>query len=237
MSEDNFKLGMILGTGFDTDEMSGWQAQSGGVVHRNYEGVTVFALRRQAKGEPPHLVDYKKNMESLGGRGLDALITTTACGSLTSDCSPGQFVVPDNMVDLSGHTHSFIEDIQHPAASLPFDQQLSTKLEAVFGVTDTGTIVSIRGPRFATAAEAKYYTLHGWRYINMTTGIEVSLALELGVPVAVLGYVTDFDTYVNPDEPTSIELIRSRMEEGKTKFVELLPALVEKVTMAKRSPS
>ena len=37
------------------------------------------------------------------------------------------------------------------------------------------------------------------------------------------------DTYVKPDEPTSIELIRSRMEEGGRKFVELLPALVERV--------
>lgn len=233
MSEDSFKLGVILGTGFDIDETLGWKPRPDSVACGEYEDVTVFALKRQAKGEPPHMVDYKRNMEQLVGGGLDALITTTACGSLTSDCLPGQFVVPDNMVDLSGHTHTFIEDIQHPPASRPFDERLSTNLEVVFGVDDTGTIVTIRGPRFATAAEAKFYASQDWRYINMTTGIEVSLALELGVPVAVLGYVTDFDTYVRPDEPTSIELIRSRMEEGKKKFVELFPTLVEKVKPAK----
>lgn len=233
MSEDNFKLGMILGTGFDIDEMSGWEPRSDSVAYREFEGVTVFALKRQAKGEPPHMVDYKKNMEQLVGGGLDAFITTTACGSLTADCLPGQFVVPDNMVDLAGHTHTFIQDIQHPSASRPFDEELSSYLEAVFGVQDRGTIVSIRGPRFATAAEAKFYAAQDWRYVNMTTGIEVSLALELDIPAAVLGYVTDFDTYVKPDEPTSIELIRSRMAEGKKKFVELLPNLVEKVRKAK----
>jgi len=233
MSTRDFKLGMILGTGFGVDEMSGWKPQSDGVIRWESEDLTVVALKRQANGEPPHLVDYKGNMQDLGGGTLDALITTTACGSLAADCSPGQFVVPDNMVDLAGHTHSFIQDIQHPAASLPFDPDLFAGLQTVFGSSDTGTIVSIRGPRFATAAEAKFYASQGWRYINMTTGIEVSLALELGVPVAVLGYVTDFDTYVNPNEPTSIELIRSRMEDGNRKFAELLPSLIEQVRTVK----
>lgn len=229
MNEDNFKLGIILGTGFGVDELSGWEPGLGGVVVREYAGVTIAALKRQAGGEPPHLVDYKQNMRQLADGGLDAFITTTACGSLTASCLPNQFVVPDNMVDLAGHAHSFITDIQHPPASRPFDAELSKVLAEVFDVKDMGTIVSIRGPRFATAAEARFYAAQDWRYINMTTGIEVSLALELGIPAAVLGYVTDFDTSVKPDEPTSIELIRARMDEGKKKFAGLLSTLVEKV--------
>ncbi|MFT4050122.1 MAG: hypothetical protein QM648_09850 [Solirubrobacterales bacterium] len=214
------KLGLILGTGFALDGAEGL----GSGRHRLQLGeCDVFAIHRQPNPVPPHRVDYVATMRAFLDHGVDALVTTTACGSLTPDVPPGALVVPDDMVDLTGFAGSMIEDeIVHPPANPPFDAGLRKALREGFDVSDRaseGTVVSIRGPRFATRAESQFYQRQGWSYINMTTAQETALALESGVPVAVLGHVTDYDSGV-PDigDPSSIELIRERMKAGSVEF-------------------
>ena len=92
---------------------------------------------------------------------------------------------------------------------------------------DGGTVVSIRGPRFATKAESEFYQRQGWRYINMTTAQETNLALESGVPVAVLGHVTDYDSGVPVvGDPSDLDLIRERMREGNAAFNDRFPSFI-----------
>lgn len=223
------KLGLILGTGFDLD---GAADTGSGRREASYDEVTVLAIHRQPEPVPPHRVDYLATMRAFLDFGVDVLVTTTACGSLTADVAPGSLVVPDDMVDLSGYTGSLIEDrIMHPPANPVYDPQLRKLLAEGFDVSsecDGGTVVSIRGPRFATKAESEFYQRQGWRYINMTTAQETNLALESGVPVAVLGHVTDYDSGVPVvGDPSDLDLIRERMREGNAAFNDRFPAFIE----------
>lgn len=222
------KLGLILGTGFDLD---GARDIGGGRREIEIDGCSVLAIHRQPEPVPPHRVDYLATMRAFIDFGADVLVTTTACGSLTADVAPGSLVVPDDMVDLSGYTGSLIEDrIVHPPANPVYDANLRRGLVQGFSVAsdcDGGTVVSIRGPRFATKAESEFYQRQGWRYINMTTAQETNLALESGVPVAVLGHVTDYDSGVPVvGDPSDLDLIRERMHEGNAAFNDRFPSFI-----------
>lgn len=215
------KLGLILGTGFTLDRS-------------DFEGCDVLAVHRQPQPVPPHRVDYVATMRAFLEFGVDALLTTTACGSLTPEVEPGSLVVPDDMVDLSGYTGSMIEnEIVHPPANPLYDEGLRAALRGGFGIDDRafgGTVVSIRGPRFATKAESEFFQRQGWDYINMTTAQETTLALESGVPVAVLGHVTDYDSGVpEVGDPSDLGLIRERMRDGNAEFNRGFPEFVRRL--------
>jgi 5'-methylthioadenosine phosphorylase len=223
------KLGLILGTGFELDGAS--DAGSGRRTLRLGD-CEILAIHRQPDPVPPHRVDYVSTMRAFLEFGVDKLVTTTACGSLSPDIAPGSLVVPDDMVDFSLFAGSMIEDqIVHPAANPVYDAMLREALCEGFEVTtpcDRGTVVSIRGPRFATKAESLFYQSQGWSYINMTTAQETTLALESEVPVAVLGHVTDFDSGVpEVGDPSDLGLIRERMASGNSVFNERFSRFVE----------
>lgn len=228
------KLGLILGTGFDLDGATNTGAGRRETV---IDGCEILAIHRQPEPVPPHRVDYIATMRAFVEFGADLLVTTTACGSLTADVAPGSLVVPDDMVDLSGYSGSMIEDrIVHPPANPVYDAALRGALVDGFGVSgecDGGTVVSIRGPRFATKAESEYYQRQGWRYINMTTAQETNLALECEIPVAVLGHVTDYDSGVPVvGDPSDLELIRERMREGNAAFNDRFPSFISMLVSA-----
>jgi 5'-methylthioadenosine phosphorylase len=226
------KLGVILGTGFELD---GASDEGSGRRTDQIGDVEILAIHRQPQPVPPHLVDYVSTMRAFLEFGVDLLVTTTACGSLTPEIAPGSLVVPDDMVDFSGFTGSMIEDrIVHPSANPVYETTLREALSEGFKVTapcDRGTVVSIRGPRFATKAESLFFQRQEWSYINMTTAQETTLALESGVPVAVLGHVTDFDSGVpEVGDPSDLGLIRERMTSGNQAFNANFPRFVELLT-------
>lgn len=230
------KLGVLLGTGFHLDLVQEYEQGGTGRAQLADGQVEIFAIHRQTPAVPPHRVDYIRNMKAILDFGADFLLTTTACGSLSTEVVPGSFVVPDDMVDLAGYVGSFIGDrIHHPAANPVYHAGIRETLRSGFDIQGTcygGTIVSIRGPRFATRAESLFYQSQGWSYINMTTAQETTLALECDVPIAVLGHVTDYDSGVPVvGDPSDLDLIRARMEQGNKsfndKFSEFARRLVE----------
>lgn len=181
---------------------------------------------------PPHLIDHVGNILKLEGMGIRAIIGITACGSLVSTTTPGMFVVPDDFVDLTGYVGSTINDrIEHPLGHPPFNQALrkaiTDSLESLrWKYRPVGTIVSIRGPRFSTLAESRFYASHGWQFINMTTAPEAAICLERGIGYASLGLVTDHDVFVF-QEPASYSKIKERFQRGTDALAELLPKVLD----------
>jgi 5'-methylthioadenosine phosphorylase len=225
------RLGLILGTGFELD---GASDEGSGRRTTRIGDVEILAIHRQPHPVPPHQVDYVSTMRAFLDFGVELLVTTTACGSLSPEIAPGSLVVPDDMVDFSLFAGSMIEDrIVHPPANPVYDATLREALRDGFEVADRcygGTIVSIRGPRFATKAESLFYQRQDWSYINMTTAQETALALESEIPVAVLGHVTDFDSGVpEVGDPSDLALIRERMASGNSVFNERFPRFVEQL--------
>ncbi|HEX5367163.1 MAG TPA: S-methyl-5'-thioadenosine phosphorylase [Acidimicrobiales bacterium] len=157
---------------------------------------------------PPHKVPYRANAWAMSRLGVRAAFGPCASGSLQPDVRPGDFVVPDQVVDRTSGRPSSVHDGPgspggvDPVAHLSFADPYDARLRAVAlgacraeGVTahDGGTVVVIDGPRFSTRAESRWYGAQGWQVINMTQMPEAALAAELGVPYAAIALVTDHD--------------------------------------------
>jgi 5'-methylthioadenosine phosphorylase len=157
---------------------------------------------------PPHRVPYRANAWALCELGVRAIYGPCASGSLRAEMAPGDFVVPDQIVDrTAGRPSSFhdgpesapgIAPVDHLTFADPYDDQLRTVAVAACraeGVTvhEDGTVVVIEGPRFSTRAESRWYAAQGWEVINMTQMPEAALAAELGIPYAAIALITDYD--------------------------------------------
>lgn len=153
---------------------------------------------------PPHRINYRANLWAMRQVGVTRIIGPCAAGSLQPGVAPGDFVVPDQLVDRTwGRPDTFYEGpvAHHVSAADPYCPQLSgvavaTARAAGITVHPAGTVVVVQGPRFSTRAESRWYRAQGWEVINMTQYPEAYLARELGICYAAIALITDYDTGV-----------------------------------------
>ena len=189
----------------------------------------------------PHLVPFRANVWALASLGVTSLITTTAAGGLRDSFPPGMFVVPDQLIDsTSGRPFTFYDEdtVFELAPADPFDPTLRGLAAEALGqqavrYRDFGTAVVINGPRFSTRAESRWHAAAGGDLVVTTLMPETTLALELGIGVVNVSFVTDSDagTGGGPAEAVSQDLVRRRVAQAR-------PVLVRTVTeIAHRIPS
>jgi 5'-methylthioadenosine phosphorylase len=153
---------------------------------------------------PPQRINYRANLWAMREVGVTRIIGPCAAGSLQPGVAPGDFVVPDQLVDRTwGRADTFYEGpvAHHVSYADPYCAELSgVAVEAAraAGITvhPTGTVVVVQGPRFSTRAESRWYRSQGWDVINMTQYPEAYLARELGICYAAITLITDYDTGV-----------------------------------------
>ena len=161
-----------------------------------------FIARHGAHHEhPAHRVNYRANLWALREMGVDRVIAPCAVGSLRDSIAPGEFVLLDQFIDMTGGRPSTFFDgptLVHVSTADPYCHQLRSHLLGVAqeeGVRlhETGTVVVINGPRFSTRAESRWFSSIGGDVVNMTQAPEAGLARELGLCYAGLAMVTDRD--------------------------------------------
>ncbi len=145
---------------------------------------------------PPHDINYRANAWALRSLGVRQVLAPCAVGGLRDAVSPGDLVVPDQLVD---RTHRRIGSfVESGAVHLPFADPYCPGLSTALAAADDdvragGTMVVVEGPRFSTRAESQHYAAQGWDLINMTGAPEAALAREMGQCYAPLALVTDMD--------------------------------------------
>ncbi|MEZ0394236.1 MAG: S-methyl-5'-thioadenosine phosphorylase [Desulfurococcaceae archaeon] len=206
------------------------------VILGEIEGRTVAFLPRHGRGHriPPHRVNYRANVWAMKSLGVEWLISFSAVGSLRWDYRPGDFVVPDQFIDMTKglRPYTFFEGgyVAHVSMAEPFCEQLRrVAIEAAkrLGLTvhGSGTYVCIEGPRFSTKAESRI-----WRdvfkadVIGMTLVPEVNLACEAQMCYATIAMVTDYDVWA--ERPVTAEEVSRVMAENVDKARRLLPEIV-----------
>ncbi|HVW33727.1 MAG TPA: S-methyl-5'-thioadenosine phosphorylase [Acidimicrobiia bacterium] len=155
----------------------------------------------------PHQINYRANLWAMREVGVTRLIGPCAAGSLQPHVAPGDFVVPDQLVDRTrGRADTFYEGpvAHHVSYADPYCAELSAvAVEAArrAGITvhPAGTVIVIPGPRFSTRAESRWYRSQGFEVINMTQYPEAYLARELGLCYAAIALITDYDVGVEDD--------------------------------------
>ncbi|HEV7865484.1 MAG TPA: S-methyl-5'-thioadenosine phosphorylase [Acidimicrobiia bacterium] len=153
---------------------------------------------------PPHRINYRANLWAMRQVGVTRIIGPCAAGSLQPEVAPGDFVVPDQLVDRTwGRADTFYEGpvAHHVSYADPYCTELSgvaVESARAAGITvhPSGTVIVIQGPRFSTRAESRWYRSQGFEVINMTQYPEAYLARELGICYAAIALITDYDTGV-----------------------------------------
>eukprot|EP00094_Tigriopus_californicus_P001392 TCALIF_01347-PA protein Name:"Similar to MTAP S-methyl-5'-thioadenosine phosphorylase (Bos taurus)" AED:0.07 eAED:0.07 QI:157/0.75/1/1/1/1/5/2092/219 len=81
-------------------------------------------------------------------------------------------------------------------------------------IHESGTMVTIEGPRFSSKAESLMFQQWGGHVINMTTVPEVVLAAEAGLSYVSVAMVTDYDCWRPHSEAVSVEAVMVVLKEN-----------------------
>lgn len=242
------KVGIIGGSGLDDPGIvygpgekivtTPYGSPSSPLTCGTINGVDVVILGRHGKDHTltPSQVNNRANISALKEQGVSAIISTTACGSLREDIKRGDLVILDQFIDftrLRKNTFhdSFENGVVHTSMADPFDKNLRKMLyEAAINqgirVHESGTVVTIEGPRFSTRAESRMFRLWGGDVINMSIAPEAALASEAGIPYASIAMSTDYDCWKEDEKPVSWNEILEVFNANARRVKELLIAVI-----------
>jgi 5'-methylthioadenosine phosphorylase len=194
-----------------------------------------FLPRHGTKHEfPPHKINYRANLWAMRDLGVTRVIAPTAAGSLQRAVAPGHFVVSDQLVDrTSGRVGTYYDGpaTTHVSLADPYCPEvrsvaIASARTSGIDVHETGTVVVIEGPRFATRAESRWYSSMGWEVINMTQYPEAALARELALCYCNISLITDYDVGMEGVPPVSVPEVIKVFQENNARLKDLLFEIV-----------
>jgi 5'-methylthioadenosine phosphorylase len=201
--------------------------------------VSVAFLPRHGRGHfiSPSELPSHANIYALKSLGVERIIAICSCGSFREDVKPGHLLIPDQLIDRTRNRAStFFTDgiVAHIAFADPFCKELCQVLfesarEAGATVHNTGTYVCMEGPAFSTRAESKLYKAWGADIIGMTALPEAKLAREAEICYAVIGCVTDFDSWWAPVEPVNVAAIIGTLNKNIETARRLIRLAIDKI--------
>src|SRR5580698_5594022 len=106
---------------------------SDAIVRGRLQGTTLLFLPRHGRGHrvPPHKIDSRANICALKKLGATHLVSISAVGSMKEAIAPGDFVVVDQLIDLTKRRPStFFDDgiVGHVGFADPVCERLSAAL-------------------------------------------------------------------------------------------------------------
>ena len=175
----------------------------------------------------PSSVPYRANIWALRSLGVFWIVAVNAVGSLREEIAPGDFVIPDQLIDKTYKRPNtmFDEVVVHVDISEPFHPMLrevlleATELEEV-KVHDGATYVTMEGPAFSTRAESHMHRQWGAHLIGMTAMPEARLAREAEMCYASIALPTDYDVW--------------RPHEGEIDITSIFAILKQNISNVKR---
>lgn len=221
------RIGVIGGTGLydiegltDIEEVNittPFGQPSDTITIGRLEGVGIAFLPRHGKGHrvSPTEIPARANIYALKSLGVEHIIAICSAGSFKKEIKPGDLLIPDQLIDRTrNRVSSFFGEgiVAHIAFAEPFCPALSQVLyqsarEAGASVHPRGTFVIMEGPAFSTRAESRLYRSWGADIIGMTALPEAKLAREAEICYAVIGCVTDYDSWWEPGQPVTVDII------------------------------
>ncbi len=166
----------------------------------------IVFLQRHGKGHstPPHLVNYRANIQALKDLGIEYVYATVTVGSCNKDIKVGDVVVVSDFIDYTKNRINTFYDgnengVAHTDMSNPYCENLREKFietaeKLHMKIRDKGVYVCTEGPRFETAKEIEIYSNQGGDLVGMTNVPEVVLAKELNLCYSAIGLVSNMCT-------------------------------------------
>jgi 5'-methylthioinosine phosphorylase len=241
------QFAIVVGSGFESFAASGdphrvhtrFGPPSAPIHPVRFEGHTVLVLPRHGDDHslPPHLVNYRANLEALKDVGADTVIGLNTVGVISGVRQPGEIAIPDQVIDYTwGREHTIYSepssDFEHIDFTYPFSAALRSELLAAASVAgiecyDGGVYAATQGPRLESAAEIDRLEGDGADFVGMTAMPEASIAMELGLSYACLSLVVN-KAAGRSDAPIH-EDIKSSTLSARTKAMKLLKAFFDAI--------
>ena len=207
----------------------------------NLEGQPVAFLARHGRGHRllPSELNFRANIYGFKRLGVRQIVSASAVGSLRTEHSPMDFVLPDQFVDRTfSRVSTFFGEgiVAHVSLADPICGRLTDVLQQAAGEIDLpikrgGTYVCMEGPAFSTRAESFLYRSWGMDLIGMTNLQEAKLAREAEICYVTVAMVTDYDCWHEEEEPVSVEMLINYLNKNSrnakrliARAVTLLPA-------------
>jgi len=228
------KIGVIGGTGLydvegltDIEEVNidtPFGQPSDAIITGRLEGVGVAFLPRHGRGHriSPTELPARANIYALKSLGVEQIIAVNSAGSFKSEIKPGDLVIPDQLIDRTrSRVNTFFGDgiVAHIPFAEPFCPVLSRIVyqaarEVGAGVHSGGTYVAMEGSAFSTRAESQLYRSWGADIIGMTALPEAKLAREAEICYAIIGCVTDYDSWWERVQPVTVDIILNTLHQN-----------------------
>jgi len=161
---------------------------------------TVFLPRHgEAHTSPPHRVNYRANIWGLKSIGVERIIATNAVGAIDPELSPGEIVVPSDLIDMTKSRVATFYDgppVTHIDVSQPYCPKVREVLMTSASISGTRSqkqtvMACTEGPRYETPAEIKMLQTMGCGIVGMTGAPEAFLARELEMCYASISFVAN----------------------------------------------
>ncbi|WP_027178051.1 S-methyl-5'-thioadenosine phosphorylase [Maridesulfovibrio bastinii] len=245
-------VGIIGGSGLDNPDIlkdskdriceNKWGSPSSPVKSGTIAGQKVHIIGRHGREHtiPPTFVNNRANIQALKDLGCDCILATTAVGSLREEINRGHLVIMDQFIDFTRHRPITFHESFAPGAPVhtpmaePFAADLrKTLIQSCLknNITkhDSGTVITIEGPRFSTRAESMMFRSWGADIINMSTAPEVILANEAGIPYAAVAMSTDYDCWKTDEAPVTWEDILTIFNKNAENVTSVLIEAIAKI--------
>ena len=201
-------------------------------------GVPVVHLSRHGAGHArlSNHVQHRANVAALLDAEIDCLVSLTVCGTVDPDVRPGSLIVFDDLYFPGnrlpdGSLCTWYDEPGAPGrghwiADAPYSEPLRRALLAAASqtgqpVAEGGCYGHLDGPRFNTRTEVAALAQQGVAAISQTAGPEVVLAGEGELPMALLGFVTDYAAGV-AEHPEPVEALRERLQASGAAFAAVI---------------
>jgi 5'-methylthioadenosine phosphorylase len=228
------KIGVIGGSGlYDIEGMTDIEEvnidtpfgkPSDSIITGRLGDVGIAFLPRHARGHriSPSELPSRANIHALKSLGVEHIIAVCSAGSFKKEIEPGHLLIPDQLIDRTrNRINSFFGEgiVAHIPFADPFCPELSrilynSAIEVGATVHPKGTLVVMEGPAFSTRAESRLYRSWGADLIGMTALPEAKLAREAEICYAIIGCVTDYDSWWERAEPITVDVILSTQHQN-----------------------
>ena len=243
------KIGVIGGSGlYDIEGMTDIEEvnidtpfgkPSDAITVGKLGGVGIAFLPRHGKGHRilPTEVPSRANIYALKSLGVEYIIAVCSSGSFKKEIEPGHLLIPDQLIDRTrNRVNSFFGEgiVAHIPFADPFCTELSqllyqTAKEVGATVHPKGTFVVMEGPAFSTRAESRLYRSWDADIIGMTALPEAKLAREAEICYAIIGCVTDYDSWWHSAEPITIDVILNTMRHNVDTAKKIIKLAVSRI--------
>ncbi|MBI2085489.1 MAG: S-methyl-5'-thioadenosine phosphorylase [Candidatus Aenigmarchaeota archaeon] len=247
MHMDNADIAIIGGTGFYGSDLlenfreieisTPYGKPSDSITIGDFNGLKIAFLPRHGKKHSitPHRINFRANMWALKQLGVKRIITPDAVGSLQENIRPGEFLIPDQFIDLTNSRNNTFYDegkVAHISMAEPFCPELSRIVfesgkNLGYEMHDKGTVVVIQGPRFSSKAESKLYRSWDAQIINMEVSTECTLAREAEICYAYIGMITDYDTFA--DKTVNVTDVMEILKQNSNNAHDLIKDAIPKI--------